>query len=83
MEQALANGTLLREPASPEAIASMERRIGSSVPESYKRFLLASNGFMVHGLDAQDGMLRPADGVGWLKENEPQLESLIELVPCE
>lgn len=83
MEQALANGTLLREPASPEAIASMERRIGSSVPESYKRFLLASSGFMVHGLDAQDGMLRPADGVGWLKENEPQLESLIELVPCE
>lgn len=74
-EHSLAKGTLLREPASSDAIASMERRIGRSVPESYKRFLLASNGFMVHGMDAQDGLLRPTDRIGWLKESEPQLVS--------
>lgn len=73
IDRSIAEGSLLRDPATPEAVAELELRIGRRLPESYKRFLLASNGFAVHGLDAEDGMLRPAGDIGWLRSNEPGL----------
>jgi hypothetical protein len=73
IERSIAEGSLLRDPATPEAVAALELRIGRSLPESYRRFLLASNGFVVHGLDAEDGALRPAEDIGWLRSNEPGL----------
>jgi hypothetical protein len=75
MTQSLENGTLMREPATANAISEAESRIGRGLPESYKRFLLASNGFLVHGLDAQDGWLRPVECIGWLHAHEPDLVS--------
>lgn len=64
IERSIAEGSLLRDPATPEALAELELRIAKRLPESYRRFLLASNGFVVHGLDAEDGALRPAGDIG-------------------
>lgn len=72
-EESLSRGTLLREPASVVDIECLEQRLGVPLPTSYKRFLLVSNGFPVHGLDAEDGSLRPAEAIGWLRDNEPDL----------
>ncbi|OCL12851.1 hypothetical protein AOQ84DRAFT_136979 [Glonium stellatum] len=36
--------TILRDPAAPEAIAALEKRINHGLPEDYKEFLSISNG---------------------------------------
>jgi hypothetical protein len=42
--EAIQHGTLLREPASEEDIVIAERRLGVTLPPTYRAFLLCSNG---------------------------------------
>ena len=54
--------------ASPQAIAALEQRLGSTLPPSYKSFLLTSDGFAELG--ALWGPLLPAADVNWFRNVE-------------
>jgi hypothetical protein len=69
--RALQRGTLTFPGATEEEIAATEQRLGTPLPESYRRFLQASNGFVVIALDVDDAPLWPAESLRWLKDGEP------------
>lgn len=69
--RALQRGTLTFPGATEEEIAATEQRLGTSLPQSYRRFLQASNGFVVIALDVDDAPLWPAQSLRWLKDAEP------------
>ncbi len=52
--------SLMFEPASEEAIKAKEKEFGISLPETYKDFLKASNGWILDDL-----MLAPVEDISW------------------
>ena len=55
--------------ATPEAIAAREAELGTTLPDDYRAFLLASNGFrglagLPHGLCS----LLPVEKIGWMRD---------------
>lgn len=73
VEMALAQDSLLFASADPLAIATVETQLAVTLPESYRRFLQASNGFVVPALDVDDALLLPIEDVLWLREGTPEL----------
>ena len=70
--ESLERGSLTFPGASEDDIAAAEARIGESLPESYRRFLMASNGFVILALDVEDARLFSAAEIRWLRDGEPQ-----------
>ena len=70
--ESLERGSLTFPGASDDDIAAAEARIGESLPESYRRFLMASNGFVILALDVEDARLFSAAEIRWLRDGEPQ-----------
>ena len=76
-------GTVLRPGASEPELEALERRLGVSLPPSYRAFLAASNGawaqagWGIRGLDGPPEDLEHALGfldasrVGWFRDREP------------
>lgn len=62
-------------PASSSIIQRLEERLGISLPNSYKHFLLSSNGWIQIRMDSGDGVVFPAENVGWLKDKHPEIIS--------
>ena len=61
-------------PAMDMAISDAERRLGVTLPDSYKRFLLCTNGYRGFGTPAQD--LRPVEEIDWFRvENQQWIDS--------
>ncbi|MFB8003243.1 SMI1/KNR4 family protein [Nocardia sp. NPDC056000] len=65
----LRDGWLGFAPASEEAIAGAEGRIGRTLPPSYREFLLTTDGWRHAGVFV-DQMLDTSD-IGWLRDIEP------------
>lgn len=59
------HGVLFASGAAPDAIEAAEKRLGVSLPPSYRQFLLASNGLLVA---SQSTNLLPADDICWFAE---------------
>lgn len=70
--EALARGTLTYPGATPAAIAAMEARLGATLPPSYRAFLEASDGFLVIGMDGEDGQLWSTEETRWFRDQDPQ-----------
>lgn len=66
----LERGTLTFPGASNAQISAAESRLGEALPESYRRFLQASNGFIILALDVEDARLWSTDQIKWLAETE-------------
>ncbi|RJL33649.1 SMI1/KNR4 family protein [Bailinhaonella thermotolerans] len=64
--------------ASEEEIAALERRLGVSLPPSYRQFLAVSDGWREFWEDEEPGLLLPAAKVGWTRDLDPHLASLSE-----
>ena len=82
--EAEARGSVLREPASEEAIAAAEQRLGVALPPSYRSFLLLSDGADAGVFGASKVVrLLGADGGGLLRVADvvPLSESVPFLVP--
>lgn len=62
-------------PASEEAIAGAERRLGAKLPESYKAFVRVSNGWWVPARGGGEGPLRVwgTEDIRLLREVQPEL----------
>ncbi|MGF1527910.1 MAG: SMI1/KNR4 family protein [Candidatus Competibacterales bacterium] len=71
LQRALSRGTLVFPGAESEVIAAAETRLGTALPPSYKRFLQASNGFIIVALDVDDALLWPAESLAWLQDGAP------------
>ena len=55
--------------ASEEAIVARERALGITLPEDYRAFLRASNGFLsMHGFPNGISTLSPVEEIGWLRD---------------
>lgn len=72
--------TVLRAPASAEAITALEERIGHSLPPSYRAFLELSDGaitkpgwghILLPSVEGEDAGLLTTDQVGWLRDKSP------------
>ena len=55
-------------PSRPEVVDALERRLGRSLPPSYREFFAACSGMPVTGGLTQG--LRPAENVGWFRDLE-------------
>jgi len=92
-EQMLENGgleevedeipTLLHDPASEAAIAALEKKLAIKLPEDYKSFLRASNGFggSWNGT-AFDPPLYPAEEACW-DDNSEEYQIMLDLIECQ
>ncbi|MBO0879098.1 MAG: SMI1/KNR4 family protein [Mycobacterium sp.] len=64
------------DPATEQEVAAAERRLGVRLPDTYRNFLLTSNGWNWIGLAGYPVDLRPVDQIGWFAELEgPLLEA--------
>jgi len=61
------SGWLGYDPATQEQIKQLEQRLGTALPESYRQFLLTSNGWRYSGTFIYE--LFPAEQVQWFREN--------------
>lgn len=64
-------GWLGAAPATAEEIAEAERRLGLSLPPSYRAFLQLSNGWLDTGI--YDEELSRVDEINWLAQTEPDI----------
>ena len=64
------SGWLGPPPASDEAIAELEHRIGARLPPSFRDYLRVSNGWLL-GPDAPDRWLGTGE-IGWFRDLEPE-----------
>ena len=66
--------------ASEEEIAARERELGVKLPEDYKAFLRASNGFLsMNGFPHGISTLSPVQEIGWLRDlDNGRLEAYAE-----
>jgi hypothetical protein len=55
-------------------VEALERRLGATLPPSYRQFLMASNGWL-HVNDTE-GPLLGAEQVGWLRDLDPDLAQI-------
>jgi HEAT repeat protein len=84
--------SILREPASEEAIEALEGRLGTRLPPSYRAFLAHSDGadaFPAWGIVRWGGSteasagLQPTTSVGWLRDVDRGLAGWLDDVPHE
>jgi hypothetical protein len=62
------------EPATEQEVLAAERRLGVRLPQTYRNFLLTSNGWnWIGGLDGYPVDLLPADRIGWFADLEGDL----------
>jgi hypothetical protein len=62
-------------PAKPELIKATEQRLGISLPEDYKAFLLVSNGFRADGNTGVTFL--PVERIGWLRDLDSELANIL------
>jgi hypothetical protein len=62
-------------PAKKSTIEATEHRLGINLPEDYKAFLLASNGFRPTG--STDVSFLPVENIGWLHDLDSQLAEIV------
>jgi hypothetical protein len=65
------NRWLGARPATEKQVAQLEKRIGYSLPPSYRNFLLTSNGWS-HTTELVE-CIRPVSKVEWLATDNPQM----------
>jgi hypothetical protein len=80
-EEPRSRGSVLREPASEAQIAAAEARLGTRLPESYRRFLAISNGAFASSIGAAttrdpDSGFLPVERVQWAALADPFLVDL-------
>ncbi|KAF2811347.1 uncharacterized protein BDZ99DRAFT_274089 [Mytilinidion resinicola] len=76
--------TLLRDPASEDAISSLEERLGVKLPEDYKSFLRVTNGFGGFWNGTYfDSSLFPADKVRFDDDYDFMEETGLDLLDCQ
>lgn len=63
-EQVLVRGTHLFPPATEDDIAAAEKRLGVTLPPSYREFLMVSNGCLL-GIG---WTLLPVEKIGWMRD---------------
>lgn len=63
------DGWLGYAPATPDAIAAAEARLGARLPPSYRDFLLTTDGWRHAGMFVP--RMRDTSSVGWLRDIEP------------
>lgn len=63
--------------ATEKSINEKAQELGVNLPDSYKHFLLASNGLLQIQLDDIDGKVKPIEEIGYLSEVYPELFSSI------
>ncbi|KZT68595.1 hypothetical protein DAEQUDRAFT_323868 [Daedalea quercina L-15889] len=74
--------TLLKPPASPSAIEEAEERLGATLPEDYKQFLLVSNGMeFMPSINAPG--FRPVEDLEWQTAEELGLDNFRVDLGCE
>jgi cell wall assembly regulator SMI1 len=65
--------------ATAEAIAAREAALGTRLPDDYREFLLASNGFRgLAGLPHGICSLLPVEEIGWMREKDASTGRLAE-----
>lgn len=64
-------------PATREQISNKERELNIEFPNSYKDFLLASNGWLLPNLDNGDGLILPIGKVSYFSEIAPEFYSIV------
>ncbi len=75
--EALDSAWLGFPPATDAEISETEDRLGRSLPPSLKTFYSVTNGWRTTGLFVWN--ILPVEGLGWLKDREPQLFELAEM----
>lgn len=66
------------EPATPQQVNALEKRLGYALPPSYRAFLLTSNGW--RNTTSLIQQIRPAEQVQWLDVDDPEhVESWCDL----
>lgn len=70
-KEVLTTGYLGFAPATGNEIEKTEKRLGVSLPPSYKNFLRVSNGWRQIAMDAGDGLLFPVTKINWFKDMYP------------
>ncbi|PPJ26072.1 hypothetical protein C5E45_08950 [Nocardia nova] len=79
--EVLRDGRLGFPPATEEAVAAAESRIGSALPPSYRKFLLTTDGWREAGYFVS--RLRGTTDVGWLRDLEPYWMEWDDLDPFD
>ncbi len=75
--EAVSSGWLGFPPATEGEVGRLEKRLRRRLPDSYREFLLVTNGWRNAGAFVYD--LRPASGVAWFrKENQDWIDSYVE-----
>jgi hypothetical protein len=68
----LESGTMIRPPAKAYTITKAERRLHCKLPNSYRQFLLFSNGLWMPSFDQHPGETLPVAQIGPFAELYPQ-----------
>src|SRR6476661_5080065 len=78
-DEVIASGWLGYPPANDEQIEATEKRLGLTLPPSYKSFLKVSNGWRV--IDQFINRLWPVEEIDWLASTDPESVAVWEDAP--
>jgi hypothetical protein len=76
--------TLFKDPVTPEQIAETEKRLGIQLPDDYKEFLAATNGFgSCFGGILFEPPLHPCEEIRWFEDDEDYFIDLTLDIPID